>query len=169
MKKSEILAKIINVPVEIIENEFDSGMLDILIELNKKNYLTAVCCEGHLNENKKWNGYIGFIYPYNFTEYPPSFNDIKNRQYYYWCGYGEESRREFLNKVLNWAKSLPKRELVEIKTYTLYGRKKRHRKNNNKFYILKHSKNYEDIKAYLNKADIPKYEIEIKTNVVGVY
>ena len=38
MKKSEKLAQLIHMPVEIVEREIDKGMWDILIELNKKNY-----------------------------------------------------------------------------------------------------------------------------------
>ena len=100
MKKSEELGKLIGMTSEGVEREIDKGMWDILIELNKKNYKTIVCCEGHLKENNSWNAYIGFRYPYEFKNYPCFFTNTKNRQYYYWDGVGEEKRQIFLDNLV---------------------------------------------------------------------
>ena len=66
MTKCEKLAEIIGVSVEFIEDNIDKGMLDILIELNRKGYITIFCCEGHLDDNDKWEGYIAFDKTYKF-------------------------------------------------------------------------------------------------------
>ena len=49
--------------------DLDSGIADIVVELNKKGYLTKCSCEGHLYEytNKSWN--------YNYS---PIWLDFKN-------------------------------------------------------------------------------------------
>ena len=65
MKKSEKLANLINMPVEIVENEIDKGIWDILIALNQKGYYTTFSCEGHLNTKNEWEGYIAFLDTYN--------------------------------------------------------------------------------------------------------
>lgn len=165
MTKYEKLAALIHLPVEFIENDFDKGMIDILIELNKKNYFTTVCCEGHLRRNNTWDGYIGFENPYDFVEYPKDFASTKNRKYYYWNGVGEDSRIEFLNNLLEWAKSLPKRPLVEVKFYTLFGINKRSGKQK----ILKRSYDFEDIRAEMNRKDIVKYDTYIEEKIIKRY
>ena len=167
MTKLEKLAEIINVSIDTIITEFDNGMIDILLELNKKNYRTSVCCEGHLREDGSWNGYIGFIYPYNFMEYPNNFSSVKNRQYYYWEGKGEESRQKYLENVLAWAKRLPYRELEYEKGYTLYGKNKRN--PNGKEKILKYSTNYEDIRVLFNRADMYKYDTRVEERILKTY
>ena len=167
MTKSEELGKLIGMTKEDVEREIDSGMWDILIELNKKNYLTSVCCEGHLRDDGSWNGYIGFKYPYEFETYPYKFTNIKNRQYYYWSGVGEESRKVFLKNLLIWAKHLPRRELTYVRQYTLYIKSKRSRTGREK--MVKCSTNYEDIKVMFNRADMYKYDTRIEERVIKVY
>ena len=167
MKKSEILAELIHLPVEAIENEVDKGMWDILIELNKKNYFTVYCCEGHLNTEDKWNAYITFVHAYKFKEYPKNYDSAKNRKAFYWSGKGEESRQEFLENLLLWAKLLPKRNVVEEKMYTLMGKNKR--RANGQFKTLKLSNNYEDIRIELNKKGMDRYELKLLENVCRRY
>ena len=152
---------------EDIEREIDKGMWDVLIELNSKNYFTSVCCEGHLRNNNTWNGYIGFRYPYEFETYPYKFTNIKNRQYYYWSGVGEQSRQNFLDNLLTWARNLPKRDLKYVVRYTLYIKSKKSRTGREK--ILKSSENFEDIKVMFNRADMYKYDTRIEENIVKVY
>lgn len=167
MKKSEILAGLIHLPVETIENEVDKGMWDILIELNGKNYFTTYCCEGHLNSNDEWNAYLTFIHPYKFKEYPKNYDSVKKRSGFYWSGKGEESRQKFLTDLLLWAKLLPKRNVVEEKMYTLMG--KNRRRANGQFKALKSSTNYEDIRIELNKKGIEKYELKLFETVYKRY
>lgn len=167
MTKIEILSKLTGIPTDVIISEIDYGMIDILIELNSKNYKTCACCEGHLRENGTWNAYIGFIYPYNFVEYPNGFTSVKNRIYYYWDGKGEESRQKFLENFLLWAKRLPYRELEYEKGYTLYGKNKRNPKGREK--ILKYSTNYEDIRVLFNRADMHKYNTRIEERILKTY
>lgn len=167
MTKIEKLSKITGIPIDVIVSEIDDGMIDILIELNSKNYRTCACCEGHLRADETWNAYIGFIHPYVFNEYPTAFSNVKNRIYYYWDGKGEESRQKFLENLLAWAKRLPYRELEYEKGYTLYVKNKRNRNAREK--ILKYSTNYEDIRVLFNRADMYKYETRIEENILRVY
>ena len=89
----------------MIENEIDKGMYDILIELNRKNYKTIFCCEGHLTDHDKygkdyWNGYIAFADTYNFPQFPKNFYKVSHkRMYFYWHGNGEESRQKYLSDL----------------------------------------------------------------------
>ena len=83
MTKYERLAELIGVSVEDIKTDFDEGVIDILITLNEKNYFTNYCCEGHLNNKNEWNGYISFVYPYSFKEYPHNFSSAKNKKAFY--------------------------------------------------------------------------------------
>ena len=167
MTKSERLEQLTGIPVNIIEEEFDKGMWDILIELNSKGYRTIFCCEGHLNNKNEWNGYIGFAYPYKFNVYPKDFTLSKKRTYYYWDGKGEESRQKFLNELLKWAKLLPVKTPIEIKNYTLYGKNKS--RANSKEKILLSTNDYEDIKIILNRRDMIKYDLRLVENVVKTY
>lgn len=167
MTKIERLSELTGMPISAIEEELDHGMIDILIELNSKNYKTCACCEGHLREDGTWNGYIGFIMAYDFEEYPTLFTSVKNRQYYYWDGKGEESRQKFLNNLLAWAKRLPFRELQYQKGYTLYIKNKRNRNAREK--ILKYSTNYEDIRVLFNRADMYKYDTRVEENIIRMY
>lgn len=165
MTKLERLSNLINLSVEMIEEEIDRGMIDILIELNKKNYLTSVCCEGHLREDGTWNAYIGFKNPYNFAEYPKEYDSAKKQMYFYWSGKGEESRQKFLTELLEWAKSLEPRQLREVKMYTLYGTNKRSGKRK----ILVCSYDYKDIKIEYNKKSIVKYDTELVEKIIKRY
>lgn len=167
MTKIKRLSELTGLSTEIIIQEIDNGMIDILIELNSKNYKTCACCEGHLREDGTWNAYIGFIYPYAFTEYPNGFSSVKNRIYYYWDGKGEESRQKFLESLLLWAKRLPYRELVYEKGYMLYGKNKRNPNGREK--ILKYSNDYEDIRVLFNRADMYKYNTRIEERILKIY
>ena len=167
MTNIERLSELINIPTDVITNEIDSGMIDILVELNSKNYKTCACCEGHLRENGTWNGYIGFVKAYDFEEYPTLFTSVKNRKYYYWDGKGEESRQKFLTNLLAWAKRLPYRELEYDRGYTLYIKNKRN--SNAREKILKYSTNYEDIRVLFNRADMHKYYTRVEENILRTY
>ena len=162
---AERLAEILNIPVERVENDIDSGMWEILIELNRKNYFTFACCEGHLKNDNSWSSYISFKYPYKFEEYPKNYDSAKHRDSFYWSGIGEESRREFLTELYEWALSLPYREVTEIKSYTLLGKNKK--RPNGKWKVLRISTNYEDIRIELNRKQTNKYEIQLNEKIVG--
>lgn len=166
MKKSERLAQLINLPIEIVENDIDKGMWDILIELNSKNYFTDNCCEGHLN-NGSWNGYISFKKAYKFSEYPIRYDNAKQKRAFYWSGKDEESRQEYLHNLYEWASNLPKREIKEVIVYTLWGKNKR--RPNGVYKVLKRSTNYDDIRIELNKKNTEKYEIKIEKFVLERY
>ena len=163
MTKSERLAELINAPIEMVENEIDKGMWDILIELNRKGYYTMFCCEGHVNPepDKKgrvgyWQGYLAFVDTYDFIQYPPMFNKVATkRKFFYWWGYGEESRQEYLNNVLNWARTLPTREKEKVVVYHLTGKNKKQPNREPK--LLVYTQDYEDIKCMLNRADMKNY------------
>lgn len=160
MKYLENLAELWNHTTDEIKNIIDEGMVDIIYVLNAKNYVTCVCCEGHLRENNIWNGYIGFIYPYDFSIYPPNFSQVRNkRKYYYWNGEGEESRQEFLKEVLAWAEMLPTHNPVYKYYYSLVGYNKR--SHNKKIFIT--SENYEDVKCLMNRKDMNKYDLTVET------
>ena len=167
MTKIERLSNLTGMSIDTIEREIDSGMIDILIILNEKNYKTSACCEGHLREDNTWDGYIGCAHPYDFVVYPMNFTSVKNRIYYYWNGKGEESRQEFLHNLYDWALNLPVREMVEIKNWTMYIKNKR--RPNSREKILKSSNNYEDIRVLFNRADMYKYNIRIDERVVQRY
>ena len=78
---------------EAIKENIDKGIIDILIELNRKGYRTLFSCEGHVGFNVEavrkpenyWQGYIGFAKPYKFPIYPPKYNKVsKDKMYFYW-------------------------------------------------------------------------------------
>ena len=79
MTKYEKLGKLIGMSAEAIKENIDKGIIDILIELNRKGYRTLFSCEGHVGFNVEavrkpenyWQGYIGFAKPYKFPIYPP--------------------------------------------------------------------------------------------------
>ncbi len=157
--KAEKLAGLIGVSVEMIEREFDQGILDILIELNSKNYYTIFSCEGHLGEYKgkpdHWNGYLAFADKYSFSTYPPLFyKNSRDRRFFYWEGFGEDSRQEYLNNVLDWAKCLPTREKTKITLYQLVGF---HKKRPNTGKTLVYSYDYEDVRVALARSDACNY------------
>ena len=167
MMRYERLAELIGVSVEDIETDFDEGIIDILITLNEKNYFTNYCCEGHLNNKNEWNGYISFVYPYSFKEYPHNFSSAKNKKAFYWDGKGEESRQEFLKELTQWANILPIREVVKNKSYTLWGKNKS--RANSKWRILKSSSDYDEIRIELNKKATKKFDVRVTKNVIGEY
>ena len=166
-RKAEKVARILNMSVNDVINELDRGMWDILIELNSKNYFTNGSCEGHLKEDGSWNGYIGFQQPYKFFEYPKEYDSSRQKRYFYWSGKGEDSRREFLENLYEWALSLPMRDLKVVKTYTLWGKNKN--RPNSKWKVLRSSNDYEDIKIELNRKQTKKYELDFKEEIVRRY
>ena len=170
MKKSEELGKLIGMTSEGVEKEIDKGMWNILIELNKKGYYTVFCCEGHPeNHSKKgidyWCGYLAFIEPYKFKEYPPMFSKTsRNRSYFYWDGNGEDKRQEFLENVYKWACCLPTRERRKVVTYHLLAKHKN--QPNREAKLLCYTNDYEDIRCILNRADMNKYyDFKLMENV----
>ena len=163
MTKAEKLAELIEISAEDVENNIDKGMWDILIELNKKGYYTVYSCEGHCNPNpdKKgkinyWNGYLAFNDTYKFSIYPPKFYKVNSkRRFFYWDGYGEESRKEYLDNVLKWAVTLPTREKKRVTMYHLLAKNKT--QPNREAKSLVYTEDYEEIKCILNRADMDKY------------
>ena len=170
MTKSEELGKLIGMPKEVVEEEIDRGMWDILIELNKKNYYTIYCCEGHCNDNARhgvnyWEGYIAFAETYKFMQFPKGFYKVgHNRKFFYWQGNGEESRQKYLSDLLNWARCLPTRQKRKITTYHLLAKHKNQPNREPK--ILCYTQDYEEIRCILNRADMEKYfDFELVENV----
>ena len=162
MKKSERLASLIGLSVEEVENAIDKGIWDILIELNRKNYFTKFSCEGHLgahnrqNRDDYWQAYLVFCDGYKFPQYPVKYSKTnRSRSTYWWDGFGEESRQEFLENVLNWAKCLPTRVIKKTTWYTLTAKHKNQPNREEK--LLAYTQDYEEIKCVLARADMDKY------------
>lgn len=132
--------------------EIDKGMRDIIVTLNNKNYFTAFCCEGHLDQplarGRWWDGYLSFCDNYDFAEPFPCFeprdkNDKKKKQScwsvyeeknimkqcglstYYWYGTTEQERLDLLDRIKEWANRLPKRELNYRYSYQVWRKGKR--------------------------------------------
>lgn len=132
--------------------EIDKGMRDIIVTLNNKNYFTAFCCEGHLDQplarDRWWHGYLCFCDNYDFAEPFPCFeprdkNDKKKKQScwsvyeeknvqkqrglstYYWYGTTEQERLDLLDRIADWANRLPKRELNYTYSYQVWRKGKR--------------------------------------------
>lgn len=171
MTKAETLSKLVGIPVEHI-NEIDKGMWDILIELNKKGYYTVFSCEGHCSSrpDKKgkvgyWNGYLAFVTPYKFVNYPPKFYKTnRKRTFFYWDGYGEDSRKEYLDNVLKWAITLPTREKKRVTTYHLLAKIKSQPNREPK--LLAYTQDYEEIRCILCRADMDRYfDFELHENI----
>ena len=160
MSKAERLSEIIGIPAVVIENEFDEGMLDILIELNRKNYYTIFCCEGHPSLHNRygenyWNAYLAFADTYKFPQFPKNFYKVGHkRTFFYWQGNGEESRQEFLTELYNWACCLPTRPKKKITTYHLMAK---HKSQPNREKVLAFTTDYEEIRCILNRNDMDKY------------
>ena len=165
MKRWENLGNLIGRSSEWVKENIDDGMIDILIELNKKGYKTIGCCEGH---GENWHGYIYFAYHYKFIIYPQNFTKFsRKRCCYEWNGRGEESRKEFLKGLLKWAEILPYKAPIEKKCYTLMGRSKTRSNSSEKALI--NTYDIEDIKAILNRADMCKYDLRIVENIIERY
>ena len=152
---------------EAVEQNIDKGMWNILIELNRKNYFTYACCEGHLKEDGSWNGYIGFKDDYDFEEYPKDYDTAKQRKVFFWSGTGEESRKEFLINLYEWASSLSARKVKDIKFYTLWGKNKK--RPNGNWKVLRTSNNYNDIRVELNRKQTDRYETKLDEKIIGRY
>lgn len=156
MTKSEKLANLIGTNAEMVENEIDKGMWDILINLNEKGYKTIFCCEGHLDNNNNWQGYLAFAHTYKFMEYPKNFFKVShNRMFFYWKGNGEESRQKYLTELYNWSCCLPKRKVEEVVYYVLEAKFKNQPNRDAK--LLCNTTDYEEIRCLLNRADMEKY------------
>lgn len=107
--------------------EIDKGMWDILVELNNKGYKTVCCCEGHVNDGRRWNAYLFFARGKAPKTMPPLY-DLSNKKIlnkysqinkteniFYWYGSDskrlsleqkEQERQELLSDLLKWAKEL---------------------------------------------------------------
>ena len=92
----------------------DVNMQDVIRELNQKGYITIGCCESHYNDNR--NMYIAFNMCYDDIGLPDGFsyakgktsvnytfkkNELTTREKY------ESIKREKLNVLLEWARSIP--------------------------------------------------------------
>ena len=130
--------------------EIDKGMRDIIVTLNSKNYFTAFCCEGHLDQplykGKWWHGYLCFCDNYDFAEpfpcFEPKDKNNKNQRCwtiyeeknlkkqrglstYYWFGTSEEERLGLLDRISEWANGLSKRELNYRYSYQVWRKGKK--------------------------------------------
>ena len=156
MTRYEKLGNLIGMSADVVKDVIDEGMVDILIELNEKGYTTIFCCEGHLNNKERWEGYIAFDRTYNFTEYPMGFYKFNNhRRFFYWRGVGEESRQEYLENLLRWARTLPTREKEKIVMYNLTGKNKKYPNREEKLFY--YGDDYEEVRCIMNRADIKNY------------
>ena len=168
MTKCENLGQLIGMSAEMVEQNIDKEMWDILIALNERGYNTVGCCAGHPDTEGNWNGYIYFAYPYVFSTYPSNFSVFRNnRRYFEWDGTDEESRKEFLNSLLEWALMLPYKAPIEKRCYTLMGKNKN--RPNSREKVLINTYDFEDIKAILNRRDMSKYELRMFENVIERY
>lgn len=72
-------------------NEIDEDLRDIMVELNKKNYGTVMCCQGHVdkvgNTKHRCDGFIRFADNFDFN-LPFLGGKDKNEQY---CTYDTRS------------------------------------------------------------------------------
>lgn len=173
MTKSERLGQLIGMTSEEVERSIDKGIWDILIELNSKNYYTKFSCEGHLGMYNKqgiedyWQAYLVFEEGYKFPQYPTRYTKVnRTKTTYTWYGYGEESRQDFLDRTLTWARCLPTRKKKEIKYYILTAKYKNQPNREEK--LLVRSQNYEDIKLILAREDMDKYfDFNLSEVIVG--
>ena len=168
MTKCENLGQLIGMSAEMVEQNIDKEMWDILIALNERGYNTVGCCAGHPDVDGNWNGYIYFAYPYIFPTYPLNFSTFRNnRRYFEWDGTDEESRKEFLDSLLEWALMLPYKAPIEKRCYTLMGKNKN--RPNSREKVLINTYDFEDVKAILNRRDMSKYDLRIFENVIERY
>ncbi len=164
MTKYEKLGQLIGMDEDVVKQVIDDGIIDILIELNRKGYRTLYSCEGHVGFNVEavrkpenyWQGYLGFARAYKFPIYPPKYSKVsKDKMYFYWEGLGEESRQEFLARIYDWARCLPTRPKTPTVYYILDVRSKKQPNREPKTIIR--TKDYEEIKLALASADMDKY------------
>ena len=164
MTKYEKLGQIIGMTARDVKEYIDEGIIDILIELNRKHYFTIYSCEGHVGFNVEavrkpenyWQAYLGFARAYKFPIYPPKYSKVsKDKMYFYWEGLGEESRQEFLARVYDWARCLPTLHKKPVVYYILEARSIKQPNREPKTIIR--TKDYEEIKLALASADMDKY------------
>lgn len=164
MTRYEKLGKLIGMSAEDVKQYIDDGIIDILIELNRKRYFTLYSCEGHVGFNVEavrkpenyWQGYLGFAKPYKFEIYPPKYSKVsKDKMYFYWEGLGEESRQEFLTRIYDWARCLPTLPHTPVVHYILEARSKKQPNREPKTIVR--TTDYEEIKLALASADMDKY------------
>lgn len=101
-------------------NGIDEDLIPVLTELNEKGYYTNSCCSGHLEgieKHKSWQIYLSFEDDYDLKDIPLK----KNKK---GCIYSleydgkkksveeiNEERLKVIEKLLEWAKGLPKCEI----------------------------------------------------------
>lgn len=120
---------------DVIENkcydEIDEDLIPILIELNEKGYKTSMSCSGHLHQienNGRYESFINFKRPYEFSKPIPLFNKEKSKNKYSeifgnsykWYGNKngsneekENDRKKLMKDLLEWAKGLEECNWVE--------------------------------------------------------
>ena len=103
------------------KHNIDKGIRDTIIELNRKNWITIACCEGHIKDNS-WEGYVAFSKDYNFKKSPPC---IKKGKIYYKKGTTERQRLKWLKDLERWANKLPQNNDCNDKLYVLLGKNKK--------------------------------------------
>lgn len=143
-----------------ILNEIDENMREIIDILNRKGYITIMCCEGH---SPNYNGYILFTHNYDFNPMPPSFVFFNNKRTI--INFNTELNKEAtIAELLKWANELPKRRLKTDFVYVLLGKSKRTNqlktlyygsKKYTKDFIKEKSKYYYDFIE--NKLGVEKY------------
>lgn len=103
---------------DFLEQYIDVGMRGIIYKLNKKDYITQYCCEGHLSEDNEWHMHIYFGHKYATMPHPPTIKGVKFKTADFnsrclgwdWYGVGEKNRVKMLRELESWVDTLPMRE-----------------------------------------------------------
>ncbi len=93
---------------------FDAHIADIVIELNRKGYITSTSCGGHFTGDDFTPIFIGFInsetlpnMPYGISNCKLRYDRAENEIKIYLNDITVEERDRVLNELLMWAKNLP--------------------------------------------------------------
>lgn len=104
--------------------DFDAHIADVIIELNKKGYITYTSCGGHYTGNDYSPIYIGFIsyqdvpvLPYNISNCKVQYFKDKHEIKIFLNTVTIEERDRVLKELLQWAKNLLNNKNVDHLTY----------------------------------------------------
>jgi len=97
-------------------------MREIIDVLNRRGYITIMCCEGH---DPCYKGYILFTHNYDFKNSPPpsfiEYNEKKTMIIFD----TRENKELVIAQLLEWANELPKRRKKTEYNYSVIGISKR--------------------------------------------
>ena len=153
--------------------EIDKDMIPILTELNEKGYRTIYCCQGHVKDGA-YITYLTFERQCVFSKPIPVYHigaDKKNKHtkisksklfggdVYHWFGSKNKTdeeleleRKELIEKLTEWAKTIEPRKNNLITKYYLWGINGSRTKNLGRM-ITEEEKN-----KIINKNEYKKYE-----------